>query len=204
VTISLARRNDAIMVVVGLVVILVDQLTKRWIVAYFGIPDGRPPIPILGPYLQIIYLQNTGVAFSLLEGQAVLFVFITIAVLVIAGLYWRMRDSASVLIKITFGLILGGAVGNLLDRFAHAYVVDFIHFQIPHVFNFAVFNVADSAISLGVLALALLLWRGVPQHDEEGANLTPPRGSDSAANPAVEPAPSAPQPRVRNPNPRSS
>jgi signal peptidase II len=202
VNISAARRNDAIMVVVGLAVILLDQLTKHWIVAYFGRPDGRPPIPILGPYLQIIYLQNTGVAFSLLEGQAVLFVFIAVAVLVIGGLYWRLRDSTSLLLKVTFGMILGGAVGNLLDRFAHAYVVDFVHFQIPHVFSFAVFNLADSAISLGVLGLAYLLWRGIPQSDEEGANFTPPRGGDTAPSPAVEPAP-APQPRVRNHNPRS-
>ena len=201
--ISPARRNDLVMIIVGLAVILVDQLTKLWIVAYFGTPDGRPPIPIVNPFLEVIYLQNTGVAFSLFEGQAVLFVFITIAVLVIAGLYWRMRDSAGLLIKLTFGLILGGAVGNLLDRFAHAYVVDFIHFQIPHVLNFAVFNIADSAISVGVVALAVLLWHGVPQHDEEGAKLTPPPGSDTEPNAAVEPVPSAQQPRVRNPNPRS-
>lgn len=193
--ISAARRNDAIMVVVGLAVILLDQLTKHWIVAYFGTPDERPPISILGQYLELIYLRNTGLAFSLLEGQSILDVFVVAAVLVVAGLYWRLRDSASLLIKITFGLILGGAAGNnLLDRLAHQYVVDFIHVQIPHVFNFAVFNVADSAIFVGVIGLTLLLWRGIPQSNEDGANVTPPPGSETTPLP--------PQPRVRNPNAR--
>ena len=55
--------------------------------------------------------------------------------------------------------MLGGAVGNLVDRFARAYVVDFIHFQIPNVFNFAVFNVADSAITVGVIVIAFCLYQ---------------------------------------------
>jgi signal peptidase II len=198
-----ARRTDAIMAALGLTVILLDQLTKHWIVAYFGAPNGRPAIPIFGSVLEIIYLQNTGVAFSLLQGQALLFLFIGVAVIVIGALYWRMRDTGGLAIKATFGLILGGAVGNLIDRFAHAYVVDFIHFQVPGVFNFPVFNVADSAISVGVVLLAYLLWRGFPQDDREGANVQPPTGTDAAPNPAVEPVRSAPSPRVRNPHPRT-
>jgi signal peptidase II len=198
---SLARRTDALMAALGLTVILLDQLAKRWIVAYFGAPNGRPPIPIFGHVLEIVYLQNTGAAFSLLQGQALLFLFIGLAVIVIGALYWRMRDSGGLAIKATFGLILGGAVGNLIDRFAHAYVVDFIHFQVPGIFNFPVFNVADSAISVGVVLLAYLLWRGFPQDDREGANVQPPTGTDAAPNPAVEPVRSAP--RVRNPHPRT-
>jgi signal peptidase II len=200
---STARRTDALMAALGLTVILLDQLTKRWIVAYFGAPNGRPPIPIFGRVLEIVYLQNTGVAFSLLQGQALLFLFIGLAVIVIGALYWRMRDTGGLAIKATFGLILGGAIGNLIDRFAHAYVVDFIHFQVPGVFNFPVFNVADSAISVGVVLLAYLLWRGFPQDDREGANVQPPTGTDTAPNPAVEPVRSAPAPRVRNPHPRT-
>jgi signal peptidase II len=203
VNMSPARRNDAFMVAIGLAVILVDQLTKHWIVAYFGEPNARPPIPIFGNVLQLMYLKNTGVAFSMLQGQSLLFVFIAVAVLVIAWLYWRMRDTGGLALKATFGLILGGAIGNLIDRFAHAYVVDFIHFQIPGIFDFAVFNVADSAISVGVVLLAILLWRGFPQKDEEGADVTRPSNGDPAPRPAVEPARTPQAPRVRNPNPRT-
>jgi lipoprotein signal peptidase len=114
-------------------------------------------------------------------------------------LYWRMRDSGGLGIKATFGLILGGAIGNLIDRFAHAYVVDFIHFQIRGIFDFAVFNVADSAITLGVIGLAYLLWRGFPQDDETHSRSEP----QAIGDPVPAPARATPAPRVRNPRPRS-
>ena len=156
---SVARRNDLIMVSVGAFVVLLDQLTKHWIVQYFGTGAPKGPVPILGHVLELLYTPNTGVAFSLLEGADVKFLFIALAIGVICVLYWRARDTGSLLLKVTFAMILGGAAGNLLDRFTRHYVVDFIHFQIPRIFDFAVFNVADSAISIGVVVLAYLLWR---------------------------------------------
>jgi signal peptidase II len=141
------------------VVILLDQLTKHWITQYFTGPNPGQPIHIVGNVLLLQYVQNTGVAFSLLEGQGVLFLLIGAAMLAIAWLYWRMRRTASRLLAIAFGMVLGGAASNnLIDRLSHTYVVDFIHFQIPGIFNFAVFNVADSAITVGVVLLALQLW----------------------------------------------
>lgn len=175
---SSARRNDLLMAGVAILVIVLDQLTKRWVTQYFTTGAPKQPIQIVGPYLQIQYLENTGVAFSLLEGSAVLFLFIAIAVGVIATLYWRMRDSASPLLKLTFGLILGGAVGNLIDRFSHQYVVDFIHFQVPRVFDFPIFNAADSAITVGVVLLAFLLWRSEAAPHPAPEPLTPPPNAD--------------------------
>lgn len=184
---SSARRNDLVMAGVAVLVIVLDQLTKHWVTQYFttggfSTTYPKPPIAILGKVLQVQYLENSGVAFSLLEGSTVLFIFIAVAVGVIATLYWRTRDSGSLLLKLTFGLILGGAAGNLIDRFSHQYVVDFIHFQVPRVFDFAVFNVADSAISVGVVLLAFLLWRGEagPRHTPEP--LTPPAGAEAPAS----------------------
>jgi signal peptidase II len=157
---SIARAKDATMVAIGLLVIVVDQLTKRWVQEYFAAHPGTT-VPILGDVLKLDYTQNTGVAFSLLSGQAVMFLLIAAAICVIGALYWRTRETGTLLLKVSFGLVLGGAIGNLIDRFAHQYVVDFIHFQIPAVhFDFAVFNVADSAISVGVVLLAALLWLG--------------------------------------------
>ncbi len=154
-----ARRRDVAMVGLGLLVIVLDQLTKHWITAYFSTKPQGYSVPILGQVLTLVYLENPGVAFSLLEGQAVMFFFIAIAIGVIGYLYWRSRENGSLLLKLSFGLVLGGAIGNLIDRFSHTYVVDFVHFQIPGVFNFAVFNVADSAISVGVVLLAFMIWR---------------------------------------------
>jgi signal peptidase II len=196
VKLSPARRHDALLVAVALLVIAVDQLTKHWIVQYFGVPGERSPIQLVGPFLTLDYIQNRGVAFSLLEGQSVLFLFIFIAIGVIGWLYWRVRDTGSLALKLTFGLVLGGAAGNLIDRVRNGnQVVDFIHFQIPNIFNFAVFNVADSAISLGVIALAYLLWRGTPAEGAAPAAKSAPAQRAPSAN--------ASTPRVRNPRARA-
>lgn len=187
---SSARRNDLLMAGAAILVIVLDQLTKHWVTLYFttGTTTGdvKPPIQVVGQVLQIQYLQNTGVAFSLLEGSTVLFLFIAIAVGVIGTLYWRTRNSASLLLKLTFGLILGGAAGNLIDRFSHQFVVDFIHFQIPHLFDWPVFNVADSAISVGVVLLAYVLWRGDYSRQPAPEPHAPPVDSADASAAAPE------------------
>jgi len=155
-----ARAKDAAMVAFGLLVIIVDQLTKHWVQAYFTAHPGTI-VPILGNVLSLDYTQNPGVAFSLLSDQGIKFLLIALAIGVIGVLYWRTRETGTLLLKVSFGLVLGGAVGNLIDRIVHQYVVDFIHFQLPAIhFDFAVFNVADSAISVGVVLLAALLWLG--------------------------------------------
>jgi signal peptidase II len=195
---SPARRNDLLMVAAGALVVVIDQLTKHWIAQNLTV-DGKP-IPIFGNVLELLYVQNTGVAFSMLSGNAVLFLFVAIAICVIGWMYWRMREDGSLLLKLSFGLILGGAVGNnLIDRVTHGYVVDFIHFQIPpNIFDFAVFNVADMSISVGVVLLAFLLWRGESQmlrhHPPAGE---PPASSDATPVDSPADATSEAAPRVR-------
>lgn len=177
-----ARRNDLLLVLTAALLVALDQLTKHWIVTYFTSQPPRPPIPVLGNVLDIEYVQNNGVAFTLLAGQAVLFVFIALALAVIGVLYWRTRDTASLPLKLTFGLILGGAVGNLLDRFTRGYVVDFIHFHLNAIgFDFAVFNVADSGITVGVFLLAVLLWFGGTQPHTRAQAQKPAPGKTAPA-----------------------
>lgn len=156
---SASRKRDLFALVIGLAVVLVDQLTKAWIVQYFGYEGGRAPIPILGQILTLYYVQNTGVAFSLFAGQNIKFALIFVALALVSYLYWRFRESPSLWLRLGFALVLGGAIGNLIDRFTRGYVVDFVHFQIPNVFNFAVFNVADSGISVGVVLIAIVLYQ---------------------------------------------
>ncbi|MGO8949537.1 MAG: signal peptidase II [Ktedonobacterales bacterium] len=181
---SSARRNDVVMVAVGGLLILLDQLAKLWITQYFT-TDGRldSSIPIVGNILELIYIQNRGVAFSLLNGQESLYVLIAIAIGVIVWLYWRARDTGSLLLKVTFGLIIGGAIGNLIDRLRLGYVVDFIHFQIPSIgFNFAVFNLADTGITIGVIMLIGLLLLSNKPAAEPRRNVAslPPATNDAA------------------------
>jgi signal peptidase II len=167
---SSSRYHDLFALMVGLAVLVADQLTKLWIVQYFGAEGQKPPIQIVGNVLTLYYVQNTGVAFSLFAGQSVKFVLIALAFGLICYLYWRFRESATLWLRLGFALVLGGAVGNLLDRFTHAYVVDFVHFQLPAIrFDFAVFNVADSAITIGVILIALCIYRIGPGTSENAS-----------------------------------
>lgn len=157
-----ARLFDALALLVAIVVIVLDQVTKALIVANLSPPESHAPIPIVGNYLTIYYIQNSGAAFSLFANNAVLIVFIAVALCIIVYLYIRMLNSGPMGYKLIFGMIIGGASGNLIDRALHAgYVVDFIFFQIPQIgYRFAIFNFADASISVGVILLLFFVLAG--------------------------------------------
>ncbi len=154
-TIKRARFYDALALLVVLIVIGLDQWTKALVVQHLSPAGSNPPIPIVGNYLNIFFIQNSGAAFSLFANNVLLVVLIAAAICVICYLYARMLNTGSLAYKLIFGLIIGGAASNLIDRAIHGgSVVDFIYFQIPQIgFHFAVFNLADASISVGVFLL---------------------------------------------------
>ncbi len=154
-----ARIYDALAFLVVVIIIGVDQWTKALVVEKLSPPETGPIIHLIGQYLLLFYIRNNGVAFSLFANSAVLIGLIIIAIGVISYMYARMLNSGSLAIKLIFGLIVGGALGNIIDRVRHAgYVVDFIAFRIPQInFYFAIFNIADAAISVGVFLLFVTL-----------------------------------------------
>ncbi len=186
-TASRARLYDIIALVVALLVITLDQWTKSLVVAHLGPPGTGPIVPLIGKYLVLYYIRNQGAAFSMFETNTpVLLLLIAIAVVVIIYLYLRILNNGTLFYKLIFGLIVGGAAGNLLDRFTHGSVVDFIWFRIPQIgFSFAVFNVADSAISVGVVLLFLTLifggLRGRSAEESHPNDATAPAGSLSSS-----------------------
>lgn len=132
-------------------IVAADQATKAWVVAALGPETMTKFIPVIGDTARIAYSHNTGVAFSLFQGMPQLLTFTSLAI--IAGaiyFYATQLPNHKRLIQITLGLILGGAFGNLADRIRLGYVVDFIQ-----VGWFPIFNVADSAISVGAALLML-------------------------------------------------
>ena len=157
-----ARVNDLFALLVVIIVITFDQLTKNLVVQHLSPPQSQPPIPIIGDYLSIYYIQNNGAAFSLFANNTALALLIIAAVVIIFYLYFRMLNNGPLVYKLVFGMIIGGAAGNLLDRaFRGGYVVDFIWFQIPPIgYSFAIFNIADASISVGVFLLFVLLLGG--------------------------------------------
>jgi signal peptidase II len=159
-----ARLYDAIALVTVILIVALDQWTKNMVVEHLSPPWGQM-VPLINPYLMLYYIQNNGAAFGMFDGGShaiVLTILISLAVLVVIYLYSRIINSGTLVYKIVFGMIIGGALGNLVDRARHAgYVVDFVFFRIPQIgFNFAIFNVADACISVGVMLLFLLLIIG--------------------------------------------
>lgn len=139
----------------ALAVVIADQLTKALIVREFELYEVLDVLPVL----EITRLHNTGAAFSLLAGASgwQRWFFITLALVVSAGIvYWMRnlpRDSAAWL-PAALALVMGGALGNVIDRIWHGYVVDFLHFHWGDAY-FPAFNVADTAITIGAGLLIL-------------------------------------------------
>lgn len=134
------KRHYSILIVVG--IILFDQLSKFLVDTFL-----TNSITVIPYVLNFTYVQNTGASFGMLQQYGHLLLWISV---IIIGLLLYHFDSFEENHLPWVGLILGGAVGNLIDRLVHGYVIDFIDFRI-----WPVFNVADSAITIGGL---MLVW----------------------------------------------
>ncbi|WP_428149537.1 signal peptidase II [Brevundimonas sp.] len=137
----------------ALVVIVLDQLSKFWILEGLDLREvGR--VLIAPPILNFSYVENDGVSFGLFGGGAGRWV-LSFFPLIVAGFlgWWALKAERRILIT-AIGLVIGGALGNAIDRIQYGYVVDFIDFSGTGVFPW-VFNVADSAINIGVLLLII-------------------------------------------------
>jgi signal peptidase II len=151
------RRWLRLLIIVVLVLAL-DQLTKRLIVTDLLLGETRRPIPFLSPFFQITRSHNTGAAFGFLAQAGDVFLVVAIVVVgVMLYLYPRIPDDNR-LARIASGFIMGGALGNVIDRIQYGYVVDFIHYQIPGLIS-NVSNLADHAIVLGVILFFIASWR---------------------------------------------
>jgi len=150
------RRPPAWPVFLGLAVtvVVLDQLAKSWVVANI---DPQQPVSVIGDLVRLIYSHNTGALFGLFRDSAALFAIASLGVIV--GIAWYHRRSPrSLVLSIALGLLAGGAIGNLIDRLAHGFVVDFVDAGIGDL-RFYTFNIADSAISTALLLLILLTLR---------------------------------------------
>lgn len=133
-------------------VLAADQITKALALAYLH-PD--PPVPVLGPLLVLRLVRNPGAAYGLLTGQR--WLLSAVALAFAAGALWYSRRARG-LTAVALGLLVGGALGNAIDRLRFGQVTDMIEIP-PLTFVFQVFNVADVAVTFGVLALAWDAWR---------------------------------------------
>ena len=143
-------------------VVIADQLTKSWIRANLLPGESFPEIG----NLTITHIQNTGAAFGLFPNQTILLTIIAIAGLVVILFFFRYLPQ-SILSSVTLGLIIGGDLGNLTDRIRLGQVTDFIYVRLWNDVYWPAFNVADSAITVGVIALAIFLLVGFKKKDDQ-------------------------------------
>ncbi len=166
-------------------IVIADQVTKAIVDASFGLSSlsqyapGQPvvpPTPIIGDFLQVAKTYNSGAIFGYLQSTALIFALGTIVVVAAIAWYEVTRGwRGPFLLTIALGFLLGGAVGNLIDRLRHGYVVDFADMGIGS-FRWYSFNVADAAVSTAiVLLLAVGIFSG--WLEKRGSVPPAPRGA---------------------------
>ncbi|VUW92662.1 Lipoprotein signal peptidase [Streptococcus constellatus] len=145
------RKVTVPIVIVALIAL--DQWVKFEIVKNIQLGEVKPFIPKI---LSLTYLRNTGAAFSILENQQWLFAVITLVVIGAAIWYLSKHIKGSVWLLSALSLIIAGGIGNFIDRMRQGFVVDM--FQLDFI-NFAIFNVADSYLTIGVLVLIVMMLK---------------------------------------------
>ena len=141
------NRNQAILLISSIILIL-DQVTKYFSTIY--LTDSKP---IIQDIFHLTLSKNYGAGFNLLENQQVILIFL--ALVIIGTIVYYLDKVPNILyLIVSISAILGGAVGNLIDRIRLGYVIDFIDFQV-----WPVFNVADSAITVAGIFLAIYFWK---------------------------------------------
>lgn len=161
---------------IALISVVLDQFTK-FLAVRFLLPRLKNPdvlaqaVEVIPNYFALLYRENTGAAFSLFtEHTGLLALFSGMISLGFIGWAWRLRPSEQGM-RLALGLIVGGAVGNLIDRVLHGYVIDFLHAHWQWTYQWPTFNVADSSVCIGMGMLVLMSFR-MPRESEAGAGAT--------------------------------
>lgn len=135
------------------VLVLLDQLTKYWATHTL---KGKSPIVLWNDIFEFQYLENRGIAFGLFQNKTIVFVIFTIIILAVLIYYYRLIPSSRRMLplRISFVMLAAGAVGNLIDRVANTFVIDFLYFKL---INFPIFNVADCYVTVSLVLLSCLI-----------------------------------------------
>jgi len=134
-------------------IVVIDQISKYYAQTLL---QGSPSIPLIQDVFHLTYARNTGAAFSMLAGNQFLLKGVTTVIMIflVGYLYKLTKEKGQILFKVSLAFILGGGIGNLIDRIRLDYVIDYFDFTL---INFAIFNVADSFVVIGTIVLGYLL-----------------------------------------------
>lgn len=142
------------LIIFGIIFLLIDQLSKGLISLYIPLNESIK----LTNFLSITYVHNIGAAFSILKGARWLFIILGIIALNIIYIFFIKDKKLTNFEIIIYALMLSGIIGNIIDRVLYGYVIDFIDITL---FNFAIFNFADSFIVISVILLVVFKWKNI-------------------------------------------
>lgn len=138
-------------IIISMILLCIDQISKLLVVNLLTKTDS---ITIIKNFFYLTYINNDGAAFSILVGKRIFLILIAVLVIVMLIRYIKKNNIQNKLELVSLALIIGGSLGNLMDRVVRGYVIDFLDFKIFN-YNFPIFNLADTFIVIGVILLLL-------------------------------------------------
>ena len=145
------KRRYPVVFLTAIAIIILDQLSKFLVKINFNLNES---VPVMGEIFHLTYIHNFGAGFGILQNQRILLVIISIAVAAFIFYYAKKVKEEETLLQLLLGFVLGGTIGNLIDRIFLGYVTDFFDFMI-----WPVFNIADSFVTIGIIGLVIYFWR---------------------------------------------
>ena len=147
------RKAYVWLVIITVLILALDQWTKWLVRSNLALGEVWSPFEWLTPYARIVHWYNTGVAFGMFQGMGWVFAILSMIISIFIIIFYGKVPARDWPLRVALILQLGGALGNLIDRLTVGHVTDFISLG-----NFAVFNVADSCITVGVVVMILGFW----------------------------------------------
>lgn len=138
-------------IIISIILLCIDQISKLLVVNLLTKTDS---ITIIKNFFYLTYINNDGAAFSILVGKRIFLILIAVLVIVMLIRYIKKNNIQNKLELVSISLIIGGSLGNLMDRVIRGYIIDFLDFKIFN-YNFPIFNLADTFIVIGVFLLLL-------------------------------------------------
>ncbi|MEK6983541.1 MAG: signal peptidase II [Nanoarchaeota archaeon] len=145
------NKKNIVIYSTAFLIVLLDQFTKFFIKQNLQLNQS---IPIINNIFHLTYVTNTGSAFGLFKGFNAIFTAFSLIVIITIFYYLKRINKNEKILQFSVGLLLGGTLGNLIDRIIHGAVIDFLDFRV-----WPVFNVADSAVTISIAILIILLWK---------------------------------------------
>jgi signal peptidase II len=181
---SSAAKRWAVLLGPAAIVFAIDQLSKAWVMANLAVGETITPVPALADFFAITRSANRGAAFSFLPQAGDLFLIIALVMIVGILLFYRRMQFSRWIERFALGLLLGGVMGNALDRIRFGTVIDFVHLQIKPIIS-NVSNPADHAIVLGVGILFVVQWLASRSQAQDKSD-APPAGQTDEQPPTAQ------------------